>query len=122
MNDAELVQQILAGNENAFRYLVANHQRLVLHIVGRVVNQQEDVEDICQEVFLVYLGTIVGVLAVSVAMAFIWLGADWQEWQNFLVSNLAWVAGLNIMGLFILFTDRVLLRYFFFRFSGQNLN
>lgn len=52
MNDAELVQQILAGNENAFRYLVANHQRLVLHIVGRVVKQQEDAEDICQEVFL----------------------------------------------------------------------
>jgi RNA polymerase sigma factor (sigma-70 family) len=52
MNDAELVQQILAGNENAFRYLVANHQRLVLHIVGRVVKKQEDVEDICQDVFL----------------------------------------------------------------------
>jgi RNA polymerase sigma factor (sigma-70 family) len=52
MNDAELVQQIIAGNENAFRYLVANHQRLVLHIVGRVVKQQEDVEDICQEVFV----------------------------------------------------------------------
>ena len=52
MNDAELVQQIIAGNENAFRYVVANHQRLVLHIVGRVVKQQEDVEDICQEVFM----------------------------------------------------------------------
>ena len=52
MSDAELVQQIIAGNENAFRYLVANHQRLVLHIVGRVVKQQEDVEDICQDVFL----------------------------------------------------------------------
>lgn len=72
--------------------------------------------------FLVYLGTIVGVLAVSVAMAFIWLGADWQEWQNFLTGNLAWIAGLNVLGLFILFADRVLLRYFFFRFSGQNLN
>ncbi len=52
MNDAELIQQIKAGNDNAFRYLVAKHQRLVLHIVGRVVKQQEDVEDICQEVFL----------------------------------------------------------------------
>jgi len=72
--------------------------------------------------FLVYLGTIVGVLAVSVAMAFIWLGADWLEWQNFLTSNLVWIAGFNILGLFILFADRVLLRYFFFRFSGQNLN
>lgn len=72
--------------------------------------------------FLVYLGTIVGVLAVSVAMAFIWLGADWQEWQNFLVNNLTLIAGINVLGLFILFADRVLLRYFFFRFSGQNLN
>ena len=52
MNDAELVQQIKAGNDNAFRYLVVNHQRLVLHIVGRIVKQQQDVEDICQEVFM----------------------------------------------------------------------
>ncbi len=52
MNDSELVQQVLNGNESAFSYLVAKHQRLVLHIVGRVVQQQEDVEDICQEVFI----------------------------------------------------------------------
>ncbi len=52
MNDRDLVQQILNGNTNAFRYLVANHQRLVVHIVGRIVQRQEDVEDICQEVFI----------------------------------------------------------------------
>lgn len=52
MNDAELVQQIINGNNNAFRYLVANYQRLVLHIVGRVTRREEDVEDICQEVFI----------------------------------------------------------------------
>lgn len=52
MNDAELVQQILNGNSNAFRFLVAKHQRLVLHVVGRIVQRQEDIEDICQEVFL----------------------------------------------------------------------
>lgn len=52
MNDAELVQQVLSGNGNAFRYLVVSHQRLVLHIVGRIVKQPEDVEDICQEVFI----------------------------------------------------------------------
>ncbi len=52
MNDAELVEQILNGNNNAFRYLVANYQRLVLHVVGRVVQRQDDVEDICQEVFI----------------------------------------------------------------------
>lgn len=52
MNDAELVQQIIDGNNNAFRYLVANYQRLVLHIVGRVIRRQDEVEDICQEVFI----------------------------------------------------------------------
>lgn len=52
MNDAELVNQILNGNENAFRYLVATNQRLVMHVVGRIVMQQEDIEDICQEVFM----------------------------------------------------------------------
>lgn len=52
MNDAELVKQILNGNTNAFRFLVAKHQRLVAHIIGRIVQQQEDVEDIAQEVFM----------------------------------------------------------------------
>ena len=52
MNDAELVQQILNGNNNAFRYLVANYQRLVLHVVGRIIRRQDEVEDICQEVFI----------------------------------------------------------------------
>lgn len=52
MNDGELVEQVLNGNSNAFRFLVAKHQRLVLHVVGRVVQRREDVEDVCQEVFL----------------------------------------------------------------------
>lgn len=52
MNDGDLVQQILNGNSNAFRFLVAKHQRLVAHIVGRIVQRREDVEDISQEVFM----------------------------------------------------------------------
>ena len=52
MNDAKLVEQILNGNTNAFRFLVAKHQRLVAHMVGRIVQRQEDVEDIAQEVFI----------------------------------------------------------------------
>ncbi len=52
MNDAELVQQILNGNNNAFRFLVAKHERLVLHIVGRIIQRNDEVEDVCQEVFI----------------------------------------------------------------------
>jgi RNA polymerase sigma-70 factor (ECF subfamily) len=52
MEDSELIRQVLNGNANAFKYLVLKHQKLVLHIAGRVVQQQEDLEDICQEVFI----------------------------------------------------------------------
>ena len=52
MNDAELVQQILNENNNAFRYLVAKHERLVLHVVGRIIQRNDEVEDVCQEVFI----------------------------------------------------------------------
>jgi len=52
MDDAELVKQVLDGNNNAFRFLVSKHQRLVLHVVARIVQRQDDVEDICQEVFI----------------------------------------------------------------------
>lgn len=52
MTDAELIAQIKCGNTNAFRFLVSKHQRLVWHMVLRMVRQQEDAEDMCQEVFI----------------------------------------------------------------------
>lgn len=58
MNDAELVQQIKNGNNNAFRFLVSKYQRLVLHIVGRMVQQSDELEDICQEVFIKVFRTL----------------------------------------------------------------
>ncbi|WP_346861446.1 sigma-70 family RNA polymerase sigma factor [uncultured Draconibacterium sp.] len=52
MVDSELVQQVLNGNNNAFRFLVSKYQGLVVHVVGRIVQQQDELEDICQEVFI----------------------------------------------------------------------
>lgn len=52
MEDNELVHQVIGGNNNAFRFLVSKHQRLVLHVVGRIVQQQDQVEDVCQDVFI----------------------------------------------------------------------
>jgi hypothetical protein len=43
MNDAELVQQVLSGNNNAFRFLVLKHQRLVAHVVSRIIQRHSDV-------------------------------------------------------------------------------
>ena len=52
MNEAELIDQILNGNLNAFTFLVNRYQKLVLHISGRIIQRQEDLEDLCQEIFL----------------------------------------------------------------------
>lgn len=67
--------------------------------------------------FLIYLGVIAGILLVSATMAFIWFTADWKMWSQFLLSNISWVAGVNILVVFVLFTDRVLLRYLFYKMS-----
>ena len=52
MNDSELISQILNGNMNAFTYLVTRYQKLVVHITGRLIQRHDELEDVCQEVFL----------------------------------------------------------------------
>lgn len=37
---------------NAFTFLVNRYQKLVVHITGRLIQRQDELEDICQEVFL----------------------------------------------------------------------
>lgn len=52
MHDNELISQILKGNRNAFTFLVNRYQRLVVHVAGRIIQRQDELEDVCQEVFL----------------------------------------------------------------------
>jgi len=52
MNDTELISQILNGNMNAFAFLVNRYQKLVVHVAGRIIQRQDELEDVCQEVFL----------------------------------------------------------------------
>ena len=53
MTDTKLqIERILSGDQTAFRTLVEEYQRLVSHIVFRMVATKEDREDICQDVFM----------------------------------------------------------------------
>jgi RNA polymerase sigma-70 factor (ECF subfamily) len=52
MSDAELINQILQGNMNAFTFLVNRYQKLVVHITGRLIQRNDELEDVCQDVFL----------------------------------------------------------------------
>lgn len=52
MNELELIQQLRAGDEQAFKSLVENYQNLVFNTALGVVQNSEDAEDVAQEVFI----------------------------------------------------------------------
>jgi RNA polymerase sigma factor (sigma-70 family) len=53
MNDERtLVSQVLGGDLQAFNRLIRQHERLVLHMIGRLVKSDTDREELCQDVFL----------------------------------------------------------------------
>ena len=47
-----LVQQIVAGDQAAFRRFVDQYQNLVWHVVSSMVSQKYDREDLCQDIFV----------------------------------------------------------------------
>jgi RNA polymerase sigma-70 factor (ECF subfamily) len=50
--DQALVSRIISGDKQAFRLLIKQHERLVAHMVGRLIDRAEDREELCQDVFL----------------------------------------------------------------------
>jgi RNA polymerase sigma factor (sigma-70 family) len=52
MDSRLLIKKTLAGNKRAFEAIIEGHQRLVSHVVFRMVQNAADQEDICQDVFL----------------------------------------------------------------------
>ena len=67
--------------------------------------------------FLIYFGAIVGLIVVSGAIQFVFFGAQWQVWLQFIAGNIFILSGITLLLVFILFADRVLLRYFLYKTS-----
>ena len=51
-DDQALVARIAGGDMQAFRLLIKQHERLVSHMIGRLIDNVEDREELCQDVFL----------------------------------------------------------------------
>ncbi len=65
--------------------------------------------------FFVYLSVIVGIGVGIAGMSVFWFDANWKTWLAFVGSNVGVIVGIAIITTFILFADRVLLRYFMFK-------
>jgi RNA polymerase sigma factor (sigma-70 family) len=51
-DDRALVSRIVNGDVQAFRLLIQQHERLAVHMIGRLIDREEDREELCQDVFL----------------------------------------------------------------------
>ncbi|MGD0585942.1 MAG: sigma-70 family RNA polymerase sigma factor, partial [Oryzomonas sp.] len=51
-SDESLISATLAGDERAFALLVARYKRRIFGLAARFARDSDEVEDICQEVFI----------------------------------------------------------------------
>jgi len=51
-DDRALVSRIIQGDKQAFKLVIKQHERLVAHMIGRLIDRDEDREELCQDVFL----------------------------------------------------------------------
>ena len=52
LTDQQLVERILAGEKELYRYFVTRYERLVRHVVSKMMSNKHDCDDICQDVFV----------------------------------------------------------------------
>jgi hypothetical protein len=72
--------------------------------------------------FLIYFGAVTGIIATSVAMVFFLMSDIWIKWINIFLSNSEVIIGIAFIMSFILFADKVLLRYFSYKLKSRTLN
>ncbi len=60
MDEKQLVRQVLSGSDSAIRLLISKYERLVIHMVTRVVSDNMDREELCQDVFVKVINKLDG--------------------------------------------------------------
>ena len=69
--------------------------------------------------FLIYLGVLLGIAGVLTGMSFLWFGLKTEIAISYLQSNISFIIGTIFLVVFVLFADRVLLRYFTYRTTKE---
>ena len=69
--------------------------------------------------FLIYLGVLLGIAGVVTGMSFLWFGLKTDIAISYLQSNIPIIIGTVFLVVFVLFADRVLLRYMMYRSSKE---
>jgi len=51
-NEKDTIERILNGDLNSFKILISQHERLVIGMIRRIIKDPNDIDDLCQEVFI----------------------------------------------------------------------
>jgi hypothetical protein len=70
--------------------------------------------------FLIYVVAGIGILGSTVAMFILLMSETWVKLVKWVESNIPGMIGIAVILVFILFADRVLLRYFFLKAKRSN--
>ena len=65
--------------------------------------------------FFIYLSVFLGIGIASAAISLMAFEYNWQKWFDFLLTNVNLILAVYVVSTFILFADRVILRYFMFK-------
>ncbi len=52
INEKDIIPRIVKGDIKAFSLLVDEYQKLIFHVAKRMIQNDTDVEDVCQDVFI----------------------------------------------------------------------
>ncbi|MBN2774480.1 MAG: hypothetical protein JXR31_09555 [Prolixibacteraceae bacterium] len=69
--------------------------------------------------FLIWLSVGLGIILTTVGMLILMMTETWHKWFGIVMDNLTGSIGILFILTFILFIDRVLLRYFSFRLRSK---
>lgn len=70
--------------------------------------------------FLIYLSAGIGLSGVAVAMFFFLMSDIWAKLIKWAGANVIDLAGMALLLIFILFADRVMLRYFYIKTKSSS--
>jgi len=83
-------------------------------IVAEKVSRKFAWEQYMKE-FFIYLCVFLGIGLLTAAISFMAFEYNWKEWFEFITSHVSLIVGVYFITVFILFADRVILRYFLFK-------
>ncbi|MBN1619201.1 RNA polymerase sigma factor [candidate division WOR-3 bacterium] len=56
--EREIVRRIISGEKEALAFFIHSYKKLVFHVAGKLIDDRDDLEDACQDIFIKIHGSL----------------------------------------------------------------